>query len=157
SQGGCIPPPGGPPAGGDTSPCRSSSRCPHASPGTGQTVSRGHRAEQDLGSGEPARRIGAPRQRDHSASPSSGNGCEPRERCLMRTHSPVSKALLRSAAAMLLLGVLAAIGLAQEPGSLPEGRAEQSAEQKNSKEQKESKRNEHQGFGAQLAKETREA
>jgi F-type H+-transporting ATPase subunit b len=52
---------------------------------------------------------------------------------------------------MLLLSMMAAMGFAQEAGDVPEVRAEQSSEQKDSK------KNEHPGFGAQLAKETREA
>jgi len=75
----------------------------------------------------------------------------------MRTPSPFSNPLLRSAAFMLLLSVLAAMGFAQDAGGVPEVHAEQSSEQTDSKEQRDSKRNEHPGFGAQLAKETREA
>ena len=69
----------------------------------------------------------------------------------MRTHSPSLNTPLRSAALMLLLSMMAAMGFAQEAGDVPEVRAEQSSEQKDSK------KNEHPGFGAQLAKETREA
>jgi len=78
----------------------------------------------------------------------------------MRTHSRFSNALVRAAAFVLLMGLWAAPALTQETGNVPEARAEQSSEQKDSKdakEQKESSKNEHQGFGAQLAKETREA
>lgn len=78
----------------------------------------------------------------------------------MRIHSPSSRLLVRSAASMLLLGLVGAMGLSQETGNVPEVRAEQTSEQKDtkdSKEQKQSNKNEHQGFGAQLAKETREA
>jgi F-type H+-transporting ATPase subunit b len=75
----------------------------------------------------------------------------------MRTHSPSLNTLLRSAAFMLLLSPLAAMAFAQETGSVLEVRSEQSSEQKDSKEQRDSKKAEHPGFGAQLAKETREA
>jgi F-type H+-transporting ATPase subunit b len=75
----------------------------------------------------------------------------------MRTHSPSLNTLLRGTAFMLLLSPLAAMAFAQEPGSVPEVRSEQSSEQKDSKEQRDSKKAEHPGFGAQLAKETREA
>jgi F-type H+-transporting ATPase subunit b len=69
----------------------------------------------------------------------------------MRIHSPFLKRLLWCAASVLLLSLLAAMGFAQEAGSVPEVRPE------NSSEQKDSKKNEHPGFGAQLAKKTREA
>ena len=78
----------------------------------------------------------------------------------MRIQPLVLRALLRSAASVLLLGLLPGLGFSQETGNVPEARAEQSSTQKDSrdsKEQKESKQNEHPGFGAQLAKETREA
>jgi hypothetical protein len=63
--------------------------------------------------------------------------------------------LVRSAALALLLGSLVVAGAAQEAGNVPEARSEKTSDQPS--EQKDSKKNERPGFGAQLAKETREA
>jgi F-type H+-transporting ATPase subunit b len=53
------------------------------------------------------------------------------------------------------LGALALVGVAQETGNVPEARSEKASDQ--TSEPKDSKKNERPGFGAQLAKETREA
>ncbi len=67
----------------------------------------------------------------------------------------LSSTLRRSAAAALLLGMLAVLGIAQETGNAPEARAEKASDQPS--EAKDSKKNERPGFGAQLAKKEREA
>ncbi len=63
--------------------------------------------------------------------------------------------LVRPTVLILLVGALAVVGVAQEPGSAPEARSEKTADQPS--EQKDSRKAERPGFGAQLAKETREA
>jgi F-type H+-transporting ATPase subunit b len=57
---------------------------------------------------------------------------------------------------VFVLLLLAAWAVAQEPGNSPETNAEKSSQQPSS-EQKDTKKRERPGFGAQLAKETREA
>jgi F-type H+-transporting ATPase subunit b len=73
----------------------------------------------------------------------------------MSLRSSPSSILARIAGSVLLLGMLAAVGVAQETGNVPEMRSENSSDQ--SSQQKDSKKPERPGFGAQLAKETREA
>jgi F-type H+-transporting ATPase subunit b len=73
----------------------------------------------------------------------------------MSQRSFLSRMLMRVAVLALLSGALALVGVAQETGNVPEARSEQASDQPS--EQKDSKKNERPGFGAQLAKETREA
>ncbi len=73
----------------------------------------------------------------------------------MSLRSSLSSILVRIAVLVLLLGMIAAVGVAQETGNVPEVRSENSSNQPS--QQKDSKKNERPGFGAQLAKETREA
>jgi len=73
----------------------------------------------------------------------------------MRLRSSFPKMLVRIAALALLLGSLVVVGAAQEAGNVPEARSEKASDQPS--EQKDSKKSERPGFGAQLAKETREA
>ena len=73
---------------------------------------------------------------------------------MSRRHA-FSNILAGLAASLLLLGTLTALGIAQETGNVPEARSEKASDQ--ASEQKDSKKNDRPGFGAQLAKETREA
>ncbi len=71
-----------------------------------------------------------------------------RQSCLLRM-------LSRLGVVALLLSSIALVGVAQEAGNSPEVRSQNSSDQPS--EQKDSKKSERPGFGAQLAKETREA
>ena len=71
-----------------------------------------------------------------------------RQSCLLRM-------LSRLGVVALLLSSIALVGVAQEAGHSPEVRSQNSSDQPS--EQKDSKKSERPGFGAQLAKETREA
>jgi len=73
----------------------------------------------------------------------------------MRLRSSFPRMLVRIAALALLLGSLVVVGAAQEAGNVPEARSEKASDRPS--EQTDSKKSERPGFGAQLAKETREA
>ncbi|HZS99173.1 MAG TPA: ATP synthase F0 subunit B [Terriglobales bacterium] len=73
----------------------------------------------------------------------------------MSLRSSLSTMLVRFALLSFLLGLPAVIGVAQEAGNAPEVRSQNASDQPS--EQKDSKKAERPGFGAQLAKETREA
>jgi len=73
----------------------------------------------------------------------------------MSLRSSLSRMHVHFAFLALLLGLLAVSGIAQEAGNSPEVRSQNASDQ--ASEQKDSKKAERPGFGAQLAKETREA